>query len=67
MATADLTGIKRLEFTVKFIEGLKPSGKEIRYTDAKTPGLTLAVKPATERKKGFIRLKRTLPHEWRGF
>ena len=58
MATADSTSIKRLEFTVKFIEGLKPSGKEVRYTDAKTPGLTLAVKPATGRKKDGSKLWR---------
>ena len=58
MATADSNSIKRLEFTVKFLEGLKPSGKEVRYTDAKTPGLTLAVKPATERKKDGSKLWR---------
>ena len=48
----------RLEFTVKFIEGLKPASKEQRFTDAKTPGLTLAVKPATERKKDGSKLWR---------
>ena len=42
----------RLEFTVKFIEGVKATDKEQRFTDAKTPGLTLAVKPASARKKG---------------
>lgn len=48
----------RLELTVKFIEGLKPAEKEQRFTDAKTPGLTLAVKPASDRKKDGSRLWR---------
>lgn len=44
-------GIKtRLELTIKFIDGLKPGTKEVRYTDAKVPGLTLSVTPATKRK-----------------
>lgn len=38
---------KRLEFTAKFIESVKPSEKEERYTDVKMPGLTLAVYPAS--------------------
>lgn len=58
MATADSANIKRLEFTVKFLEGIRPTDKEVRYTDAKTPGLTLAVKPATERKKEGSKLWR---------
>ena len=58
MAPANYASIKRLEFTVKFIEGIKPTDKEVRYTDAKTPGLTLAVKPATERKKEGSKLWR---------
>ena len=41
----------RLEFTAKFVETVKATGKEQRFTDAKTPGLTLAVKPISERKK----------------
>ena len=48
----------RLEFTVKFIETVKPSDKEQRFTDAKTPGLTLAVKSATDRKKDGSKLWR---------
>lgn len=48
----------RLEFTVKFIESVKPTDKELRFTDAKTPGLTLAVKPATDRKKDGSKLWR---------
>ncbi len=51
MALADCISIKRLEITVKFLEGIKPTDKEVRYTNAKTPGLTLAIKPATKRKK----------------
>lgn len=38
---------KRLEFTAKFVEAVKPTDKEERYTDVKTPGLTLAVYPAS--------------------
>jgi len=38
---------KRLEFTAKFVESVKPTEKEERYTDVKTPGLTLAVYPAS--------------------
>ncbi len=48
----------RLEFTVKFIEGVKAADKEQRFTDAKTPGLTLAVKPVTARKKEGSKLWR---------
>lgn len=48
----------RLELTAKFIEGLKPNDKETRYTDAKAPGLTLAVKPSTSRKKDGSKLWR---------
>ena len=47
MGTEDIDKKKRLEFTAKFIEGVKPSDKEERYTDVKTPGLTLAVYPAS--------------------
>ena len=38
---------KRLEFTAKFIESVKPAEKEERYTDIKAPGLTLAVYPVS--------------------
>lgn len=48
----------RLEFTVKFVESVKATDKEQRFTDAKTPGLTLAVKPITERKKDGSKLWR---------
>lgn len=34
----------RLEFTVKFVESVKATDKEQRFTDTKTPGLTLAVR-----------------------
>jgi integrase len=48
----------RLEFTVKFIEAVKATDKEQRFTDAKTPGLTLAVKPISERKTDGSKLWR---------
>ena len=48
----------RLEFTAKFIEGVKAGDKETRYTDAKTPGLTLAVKPPSSRKRDGAKLWR---------
>ena len=48
----------RLEFTGKFVESVKATDKEQRFTDAKTPGLTLAVKPVTERKKDGSKLWR---------
>lgn len=48
----------RLEFTVKFVESVKATDKEQRFTDAKTPGLTLAVKPVTARKKDGSKLWR---------
>lgn len=48
----------RLEFTVKFVENVKATDKEQRFTDAKTPGLTLAVKPAGLRKKDGSKLWR---------
>lgn len=41
----------RLELTAKFLDGLKATDKEQRYTDAKTPGLTFAVKPVIEEDK----------------
>lgn len=43
---------KRFEFTVRFLETVKATDKEERYTDAKTPGLTLAVKPSKRKKEG---------------
>ena len=48
----------RLEFTAKFIETVKATDKEQRFTDAKTPGLTLAVKPVSDRKKDGSKLWR---------
>ncbi|CAK7014799.1 MAG: hypothetical protein DELT_02213 [Desulfovibrio sp.] len=42
--------ITRLELTAKFLDSLKATDKEQRYTDAKTPGLTIAVKPASANK-----------------
>lgn len=48
----------RLEFTVKFVESVKATDKEQHFTDAKTPGLTLAVKPAAESKKDGSKLWR---------
>ena len=48
----------RLEFTVKFVENVKATDKEQRFTDAQTPGLTLAVKPVTARKKDGSKLWR---------
>ena len=47
MKTEESGNKKRSEFTAKFIESLKPADKEERYTDVKTPGLTLAVYPAS--------------------
>lgn len=58
MENQSLEKKSRLEFTAKFVEALKASDKETRYTDAKTPGLTLAVKPATDRKKDGSKLWR---------
>lgn len=43
---------KRSEFTVRFLEPVKATDKEERYTDARTPGLTLAVKPSKRKKEG---------------
>lgn len=45
MKTGNDDKISRLEFTVKFIESIKLTEKEDRYTDVKIPGLILAVYP----------------------
>ncbi len=58
MENKSLEKQSRLEFTAKFIEGVKASEKETRYTDAKTPGLTLAVKPPSSRKRDGAKLWR---------
>jgi hypothetical protein len=58
MENKSLEKQSRLEFTAKFIEGVKANEKETRYTDAKTPGLTLAVKPPTSRKRDGAKLWR---------
>ncbi len=52
MSSAKQELSKRFEFTVRFLETVKVTDKEERYTDAKTPGLTLAVKPSKRKKEG---------------
>ncbi|WP_051258029.1 Arm DNA-binding domain-containing protein [Desulfovibrio cuneatus] len=52
MFTAKQEQSKRFEFTVRFLETVKVTDKEERYTDAKTPWLTLAVKPSKRKKEG---------------
>ena len=52
MSTAKQEQSKHFEFTVRFLETVKVTDKEERYTDAKTPGLTLAVKPSKRKKEG---------------
>lgn len=46
---------RRIEFTDIFVKNLKFGDNEIRYTDIRTPGLTLSVIPASIRKNGSKR------------
>ena len=52
MSIAKQEQSKRFKFTVRFLATVKVTNKEERYTDAKTPGLTLAVKPSKRKKEG---------------
>lgn len=41
---------RRVEFTDRFVKNLKHGENEVRYTDVRTPGLTLSVMPVSTRK-----------------